>query len=164
MRCPGPNEQLEGIETEIGRSRSKSPKVALNANTGFAGPLPIITTTLSDPINVVSVSIDTRGFQDPRVLLHFTGIINLPVGISVTLNFQIVRTSSDGTTKVGSTYTFATLVNILEAESFAFQFFDSDIAPDNYTYSVNLSTNSIIDITPGLTISATLSALAVDEN
>jgi hypothetical protein len=140
-----------------------SQKVALNASSGSAGPLPIITTLLADPINVVSVSVDARRFKDPRVLLTFTGIINLPLGISVTLNFQINRSTGDGSSKVGSTYTFSTLVDILEAESFAFQFFDSDIAPGHYTYSVELSTNSIIDITPGLTIAATLSALAVDE-
>jgi hypothetical protein len=66
---------------------------------------------------------------------------------------------------VGSTYTFSTLVNILEAEAFGFQYFDSNLLPGMYTYSVQLSTNSIIDITPGLTINnATLSALAVDND
>jgi hypothetical protein len=66
---------------------------------------------------------------------------------------------------VGPTFTFATLVEVLEAGSFAFQYFDSGIAPASYTYTVMLSTNSIIDITPGATINnATLSALAVDED
>jgi hypothetical protein len=138
-------------------------KVALNAATGFAGPLPIITTLLAAPINVVSVSIDTRNFTSPKVLLAFTGIINLPLGISVTLNFQINRSTSNSSAKVGSTFTFTKLVDVLEAESFAFQFFDSNIAPDNYTYSIELSTTSVIDVTPGPTIAATLSALAVDQ-
>ena len=66
--------------------------------------------------------------------------------------------------KVGSTYTFSTLVNVLESEAFGFQLFDANLDPGTYTYSVVLSTNSIIDITPGLTIvNATLSALGVDE-
>jgi CheY-like chemotaxis protein len=66
------------------------------------------------------------------------------------LNFQITRTSSDGgTIKVGSTYTFSTIVTVLEAEAFSFQFFDSNIEQGNYTYSVDISTNSKIDITPG---------------
>jgi hypothetical protein len=63
---------------------------------------------------------------------------------------------------VGSTYTFATLATALEAESFAFQFVDQNLAPGVYTYEVELSTKSFIDVTPGLTINnATLTALAV---
>ncbi len=141
-------------------------KVRLNASTGGAGPLPIINTLFADPIAVVDVTIDTSGMQRPFVLLSFTSIISLPLGISVTLNFQITRTSQNGaTTKVGSTYTFSTIVDILEAESFAFQYADDNLPADSYTYTVELSTNSIIDITPGLTINnATLSALAVDNN
>lgn len=138
----------------------------LNASTGGAGPLPIITTLLANPINVVNVTIDTEGMNAPAVLLNFTSIISLPVGISVTLNFEITRSFNGGApVNVGSAYTFSTLVNILEAESFAFQFFDNNLEAGSYTYSVQLSTNSIIDITPGLTVNnATLSALAVDNN
>jgi hypothetical protein len=138
-------------------------RVVLNASTGGAGPLPIITTLLAEPIPVVSVTVDTSKFSEPDILLHFTGIVSLPLGISVTLNFQIYRSTGGGYTPVGPTFTFATLVDVLEAESFAFQYFDSGVAPDDYTYTVMLSTNSIVDITPGLTINnATLSALAVD--
>ena len=143
---------------------SNSPRVALNASTGGAGPLPIITTLLAEPINVVNVSIDAENFNNPVILLNFSSLINLPLGISVTLNFEITRSRNGGApVNVGSTYTFSTLVNILESEAFGFQFFDSTLAPGFYTYTVRLSTNSIIDITPGLTINnATLSALAVD--
>lgn len=141
-----------------------APKVRLNASTGGVGPLPIITTLFADPINVVDVSIDTSRMKSPTTLLTFTGIVSLPLGISVTLNFQIRRTSEDGSTiKVGSTYTFSTLANVLEAEAFSFQYADIDAIPGKYTYAVELSTNSIIDVTPGLTVTnATLSALAVD--
>ena len=139
--------------------------VRLSAATGGAGPLPIINTLFADPISVVSVSINTRDMEEAAILLTFTGIISLPLGISVTLNFQINRSSGDGSAKVGSTYTFSTLATALEAEAFSFQFYDVGIAADHYTYSVELSTNSIIDITPGLTINnATLSALAVAAN
>ncbi len=139
-------------------------QVELNASSGGAGPLPIVTTLFAEPLNVVSTSIDTRGMASANNLLTFTGIVCLPLGISVTLNFQIRRTSSDGTNaNVGATYTFSTLVDVLEAESFAFQFFDANVRPDFYTYSIELSTNSIIDITPGLTIqNAVLSVLAVE--
>ncbi len=143
----------------------RSDQVALNASSGGAGPLPIITTLFSEPLNVVSTSIDTRGMPSANNLLTFTSIISLPLGISVTLNFQIRRTSSDGNSaNVGGTYTFSTIVDVLEAEAFSFQFFDSHVTPDFYTYSIELSTNSVIDITPGLTIqNAVLSVLAVAE-
>lgn len=158
------NGERENVLAEADFLRRERRQVALNASTGGVGPFPIITTLLADPIAVVDVTIDTRGMRNPITLLTFTSIISLPLGISVTLNFQILRSINNGpAVKVGSTYTFATLVDVLEAESFAFQFADTDITPGIYTYSVVLSTNSIIDITPGLTIpNATLSALAVD--
>ncbi|SDN23064.1 DUF4489 domain-containing protein [Acetanaerobacterium elongatum] len=137
-------------------------QVALNAASGAVGPLPIITTLFAEPLNVVSTTIDTRNIGFSNILLHFSGIVNLPLGISVTLNFQIRRSSENGTVGVGSTYTFSTLVDVLEAEAFSFQFLDADVEPGFYTYSVQLSTNSIIDITPGASVqNAVLSALAV---
>ncbi|QOX65137.1 DUF4489 domain-containing protein [Anoxybacterium hadale] len=151
---------------ECGGYQPPTSAVRLNAATGGAGPLPIITTLLADPINVVAVSIDTSGMSHPVVLLNFTSIISLPLGVSVTLNFEITRSFNGGApVNVGSTYTFSTLVTALEAEAFGFQFFDNNLDSGLYTYSVQLSTNSIIDITPGLTVNnATLSALAVDNN
>ncbi len=138
-------------------------QVALNASSGAVGPLPIITTLFASPLNVVSTSIDTRGIGSTNNLLNFTSIINLPLGISVTLNFEITRSINGGApVNVGSTYTFSTLVDVLEAEAFSFQFFDPDVEPGFYTYSVQLSTNSIIDITPGASVqNAVLSVLAV---
>lgn len=151
----------------IGRAERRQPTPGapvLAASSGGAGPLPIITTLFAEPINVVSVTIDADKLHHPSVLLTFTGNINLPLGISVTLNFEIQRAKNSGApVNVGSTYTFSTLATALEAEAFAFQFLDTGLQPGTYTYSVILSTNSIIDITPGLTITnATLSALAVD--
>jgi hypothetical protein len=145
-------------------SWSRNNNVVLSANTGGLGPLPVITTLFADPINVVSTTIDTTGLRRTTNLLQFTSIINLPLGVSVTFNFEILRSSEDGSAvKVGPTFTFSTLVEVLEAESFSFQFVDAMLAPGNYTYSVQLSTNSIIDITPGASImNATLSVLAVE--
>ena len=138
-------------------------QVALNASSGGAGPLPIITTLLASPINVVSTSIDTNRMGNTNNLLTFTSTISLPLGISVTLNFQIHRVYNNGTPlNVGSTYTFATQVVVLESEAFSFQFLDHNVPEGYYTYSVNLSTNSIIDVTPGATVNnAVLSVLAV---
>jgi hypothetical protein len=140
--------------------------VKLNSATGGAGPFPLITTLLADPIPVVDVTIDTTGMRSPVILLSYTSIVSLPIGISVTLNFELKRSFGNGASvSVGPTNTFSTLVTALEAESFALQFFDNNLAPGIYTYSVQLSTNSVIDITPGLTINnATLSALAVDND
>jgi hypothetical protein len=144
-------------------SNSQNDTAVLASSTGGAGPFPIITTLFAEPITVVSTTIDTRKLGSAAIWLNFTSIVNLPLGISVTLNFQINRIRDDGAViGVGSTYTFATLATALEAESFAFQFVDQNISPGVYTYEIALSTNSIIDITPGLTINnATLTALAV---
>jgi hypothetical protein len=137
-------------------------QIVLNAASGGAGPLPLITTLLASPINVVSVAIDTTGMGNTNNLLTFTGTINLPLGISVTLNFQIQRVKNNGTAmNVGSSYTFSTTVNVLESEAFSFQFMDKDTPEAYYLYSVNLSTNSIIDITPGATVNGVLSIHAV---
>ncbi len=137
-------------------------QAVLNASSGGVGPLPIFTTLLASPLNVVSTTIDTTGMGNTNNLLKFTGIIGLPLGISVTFNFQIQRVFNNGAPiGVGSTYTFSTTVNVLEAEAFSFQFMDADVPEGSYTYAVNLSTNSIVDVTPGATVNATLSVLAV---
>ncbi len=143
--------------------RRSRKQVALNSSSGGVGPLPIVTTLFAAPLNVVSTSIDTRDIGDANILLNFTSIVNLPLGISVTLNFEITRSLNGGApVNVGATYTFSTLVDVLEAEAFSFQFFDPDVQPGFYTYSVQLSTNSVIDITPGASVqNAVLSVLAV---
>lgn len=153
------------IENRRGQQDDRRwPQVTVASNTGGAGPLPIITTLLADPINVVSTTIETAG-RDVTNLLIFTSTISLPLGISVTLNFQITRTNAEGATiKVGPTFTFSTLATALESESFAFQFADSNLRPGNYTYSIEISTNSIIDITPGVTVNnATLSVISFND-
>lgn len=140
-------------------------QVAFGSSTGGVGPLPCITTLLADPINVVSTTIDTTDLRDVTNLLSFTSTISLPFGICVILNFQITRTNQDGSTiKVGPTFTFSTWATALESESFAFQFADGNLKPGNYTYAVEISTNTIIDVTPGLTINnATLSVIGFND-
>lgn len=164
--CYRPSMILGGDFEKNNKDNHKKNKVVLNASTGGAGPLPIITTLLAEPISVVSVTLNASELKEPSILLTFTGAISLPLGISVTLNFEVERVKDNGApVKVGSTYTFSTLATALESEAFSFQLFDAGLEPGTYTYSVVLSTNSIIDITPGLTIvNATLSALGVDND
>lgn len=139
-------------------------RALLNVGSGGIGAMPIISTPLSRPIPVTSVSINTRNMCNPKVLLTFTGIIALPVGILVNLNFTIVKTVGDGAPQpIGGTFTFAESVEVLESESFAFQFCDCNPAYDNTTYTVQLEPTSLISVTAGLTITnAVLSALAVE--
>ena len=139
--------------------------ITASSSTGGAGPLPVINTLLAAPINVVSTSISTGGMSDTTNLLIFTSTINLPLGISVSLNFQINRLRNDGASiKVGPTFTFATQAVILESEAFAFQFADNNVPSGDYTYSVEISTNSLIDITPGASVNnACLSVLAFSD-
>ncbi|WP_026887807.1 DUF4489 domain-containing protein [Clostridium beijerinckii] len=139
-------------------------RALLNVGSGGVGPLPIISTPLSRPIPVASVSIDTTNMCNPKVLLTFTSIISLPVDILVNLNFTIIKTVGDGSPQpIGGTFTFAETVSVLESESFSFQFCDCNPAYDNTTYTIQLEPTSLIAVTAGLTITnAVLSALAVE--
>ncbi|EKQ56359.1 MULTISPECIES: DUF4489 domain-containing protein [unclassified Clostridium] len=140
-------------------------RALLNVGSGGVGPLPIISTPLSRPIPVVSVSIDTSNMCNPKVLLTFTSIISLPIGALVNLNFIVYKTVGDGSPQpIGGTFTFAeTAPELLESESFSFQLCDCNPAYDNTTYTVQLEPTSLIAVTAGLTITnAVLSALAVE--
>jgi hypothetical protein len=136
----------------------------LSCGAGGAGPFPIISTPLSRPIPVASVSIDTTNMCNPRVLLTFTSIIILPATILVNLNFIIVKTVDGGAPQeIGGTHTFAQVANVLESESFGFQFCDCTPSSGATTYTVKLAPSSLISVTAGLTITnATLCALAVE--
>lgn len=140
-------------------------QVTVASNSGGAGPLPCLNTLFAEPIHVVSTTIDTAESRDVTNLLIFTSTISLPLGICATLNFQITRASEDGgTIKVGPTFTFSTFAVALESESFAFQYADRNLRPGNYTYSVEVTSNSIIEITPGLTVNnATLSVMSFSD-
>jgi hypothetical protein len=148
-------------------SRKKDAKqVELNVATGGAGPLPILLTPLTNPINIVTTSIDTSDFcNESNNLLHFSAIINLPLAAVVTLNFEIVRVLDDGpAVVVGPAFTFATVAAVAQSVSFNFQYADLEAAPGDYTSSVRLATTSAVTVTAGTTIlNATLSVLAVED-
>lgn len=139
-------------------------RALLNVGTGGIGPMATISTQLSSPINVVSVTIDTTNMCNPKVLLTFTALICLPLAADVRLNFSIVKTVNNGCPqKIGFTNTFAEVATALESESFAFQYCDCNPGNGIITYSVELEPTSLISVTAGLTIpNAVLSALAVE--
>lgn len=141
------------------RQRTPSLQVA----TGGAGPLPLITRLIDTPITVVDVSSDARYMRRPSTLLTFMGVICMPPGESVSLNFEIVRCAGEECVTVGPTFTFMRIAPSAQTESFSFQFYDAKLAPDLYTYGVRIAAGSLVDIEPGLTIRhATLSALSVE--
>ena len=139
-------------------------RAILACGSGGAGPLPMVSTQLSRPIPVASVSIDTTNMCNPKILLTFTALIVLPATIMVNLNFIIVKTTDGGAPQeIGGTHTFAQVANVLESESFGFQFCDCTPSSGATTYTVKLAPSSLISVTAGLTITnATLCALAVE--
>ncbi len=136
----------------------------VNASTGTIGPLPIITTPLTQPIPITSVSIDTLGMCETDNLLTFTGFASLPLGAVVTLNFQIFRSINGGTpVPIGSTFTLARTAAVLETDFVAFQVFDNDVEQGFVTYTVSLTNNSLVTVAAGATVTGTLSVLAVKD-
>jgi hypothetical protein len=136
----------------------------LSCGSGGIGPMPIISTPLSRPIPVCSVSIDTSRLSNPKILLTFTSLIILPATILVNLNFIIEKCTDGGSPQeIGGTHTFSEMASVLESESFCFQYCDCSPCHSCTTYTVKLSPSSLIAETAGLTITnATLSALAIE--
>ena len=92
-------------------------RALLNVGNGGIGPMATISTQLSSPINVVSVSIDTTNMCNPKVLLTFTALICLPLAADVRLNFSIVKTVDNGCPqKIGFTNTFAEIATALKSD------------------------------------------------
>lgn len=141
-------------------------RAVLNAASGGLGPLPSVTTLFTSPFNIVSTSVDTRNLGTSNNLLHLSGILYLPAGVSVTLSFQFRRVSCSGqSVAVGGTYTLIQSVVAPESRSIDFQLFDSNVQPGFYTYSAELSANSIVTGAPGCTVSnAVLSILAASDH
>ena len=138
------------------------PQVVMSSSGGGVGPLPLISTSLSEPLNVVSTSVNTCCVGNTSNLLMFTSIINLPAALAFTLNFQILRSScTGGSVNIGPTFTFAEAVSLIGAEAFSFQFVDNNVAPGNYTYSIQLGTGTLV-ASAGVTVTnAILTVLAV---
>ena len=103
--------------------------------------------------------------QDVSVLLTFTSQINLTAGVNTNLVFVVKKYVDKGSEQIiGGSYVFSTVAEVLEAETFAFQFYDNNIDPGKYTYAVQLAPNSFVGLAAGVTVTnATLSLLATGE-
>lgn len=137
----------------------------LNSATGGAGPLPLLGVggiTLTQPIPIVSVTIDTCGICDPSVLLSFTTQINLPALTVAALGFVVTRTGLCGSaTTIGSTFTYTNTAGATAVtDSFSFQLFDNNLRSGVYTYTVSLATSTTASVAGVTLVNSTLSASA----
>ena len=70
----------------------KAGKIIVSCGCGSAGPLPILDlagASIRNPYSVASVTIDTKKLKNPTVLIHFTGLINAPIGVVPNITFRI---------------------------------------------------------------------------
>ncbi len=137
-------------------------RFALNAAEGGIGTLPSLA-AFAAPVNVVSTAADSRFAGVTNNLLHFNCIISLPNNASVTLNFQVRRAANNGLpVSIGGIHTFSLTAGSLESHSFGFQFFDANVQPGFYTYSVELAASSSVTGTVGPAVNrALLSVLSI---
>ena len=142
-----------------------SRRVVLNASNGSLTPLPVTSSTLTSPLNIVSTSIDVRRLSPANNLLNFSGFLYLPAGSSVNLIIQVRRTLANGQSiLLGGAFMLVRSTIPAQSDTFNFQVFDPDVQPGNYTYSVELSDNSSVSGTPGSMIcNAVLSVLSVSD-
>lgn len=142
-----------------------SRRVMLNASNGSLAPLPVTSSTLTSPLNIVSTSINTRRLGLADNLLNFCGFLYLPAGSSVNLIIQVHRTPTNGQSiLLGGAFMLVRSTIPAQSDTFNFQIFDPDIQPGSYTYSAELSDNSTVSGTPGSMIcNAVLSVLSVSD-
>lgn len=101
------------------------------------------------PITSQSISSST-----PFILLRFTTGIIIPSNERVTLLFKIKRYSRNGSgADIGSTYVFSDYSENTACKSFSFQYLDSGITEEQFTYSIEASCLSNKIINPSMLIS-----------
>ena len=152
------NDRREGCnDLEPGRA-------ILNCGCGAVGPLPILDLTgasIVNPYSVASVTIDTRKLKNPTVLINFTALINVPIGVLPSITFRLVKCMNGCSQAVGGSYTYSDAFDALHSESFSFQFCDCGDCCGCATYSVEISNATLAQA--GTTISGNISALAVEK-
>lgn len=143
----------------------KAGKIIASCGCGSAGPLPILDlagASIRNPYSVASVSIDTRKLKNPTVLIHFTGLINAPIGVVPNITFRIKKCCNGCSQFVGGSYTSSAAVNTLSGKSFEFQFCDCGDCNGCCTYTVEISNATLAQA--GTTVSGQISAIAVEKN
>ena len=141
----------------------KPGKMVASCGCGAAGPLPILDlagASIRNPYSVASVSIDTKGVKNPKVLIHFTSLINSPLGAIPNITFRIKKCCDGCSQYVGGSYTSSAAVNVLSGKTFEFQFCDCGACCECCTYTVEISNATLAQA--GTTVSAQISAIAVE--
>lgn len=152
-------------EKNCDSSRREAGKAILNCGCGSVGPLPILDlagASIINPYSVASVTIDTRGLKNPTVLINFTALINVPIGVLPNITFRLVKCMNGCSQAIGGSYTYSDAFDALHSESFAFQFCDCEDCCGCATYSVEISNATLAQA--GTMISGNISALAVEKN
>ena len=150
-------------ENDHENEHSKGGRAVLRCGSGCAGPLPMLGSVglmPTAPTPVGSVSIDTTGLKKPNILLSVTGIINAPIGALPNLTFRILKCCDGCSQPVGGSYTYAGTVDLLESNSFAFQYCDCAQHSGCATYTLEITSATLAQA--GTTINTTISALAVE--
>lgn len=144
------------------RDRGRVGVQDFSSSTGSAGPLPSFPTFLAAPINITSTTVKVCRPGATNQLV-FTGIISIPQGSTVTIYFDVVRSINRGPgVSVGSTFTFSRTAGCFQSESFSFQMTDQADIQGAYTYSVQISPNSLLQNNAGVVLTnCTLSALCL---
>lgn len=163
--CPCEKEEHE--EEHCGHNEHHKKEcccATVSAATGGVGPLGCIAALIT-PLNVVSTTINTCCIGSTDNLINFTSTINLPVSLTTSLNFQVVRSSCIGSPiPIGPTFTFAEAVSCLTTRNFSFSFLDANVAPGTYTYSVQLTSGTLTTAIGLSIINATLSVTATADD
>lgn len=138
-------------------------KAILKCGAANAGPLPILGTQgliPALPIQVGSVTIDTSKLCNPSILITANLLINTPAALLSSLTFRIVRCLDGCYQGVGGSFTFSDAIEALSSNSFTFSFCDCSSCNGCATYSVEVSSATLLQA--GTTIGGTISALAVE--
>lgn len=145
--------------------KQEAGKAIISCGCGSAGPLPILDlagASIRNPYSVASVTLNTKGLKNPKVLIHVTALINAPIGIITSLTFRLRKCCKDGCSQnVGGSYTSSSAINVLSGKSFEFQICDCNECADCCTYTLEISNATLAQA--GTTVSAQISALAVEQ-
>jgi len=158
------------------RNRPLPGPAILRANTGSLGPttINILATLLNPTVNqpIVSVTLDTSCLKSPNILVRFEGILTstATVAAGLTFNFTLYRNCRLGgfreQLRSFSVSQSIAVVDLPDSRGLNFAFTQCGVDCDDCcTYTLELtSVSSTVALGLDVTISGTLSVLAVDSN